>query len=565
MATGTLQSSAIFPASSGINADVYDALGAPATFPFGALLASGELAGTGHFATVAVPSFSENGTRERSFSDDYYYRVQINPAVLALGALTNSLSRSVSVWNAHIYSAPITLSSITGTGTQGITETGPSLPTTYTPNLAVTYTIGVSTEGPAVIDASYSFSFSGGETPVLFVTGLRIVAWTMLPDWAQPVKEKLAWQTDMLRAWTGAEMRRATRIAPRRSFSFVAQVSQQERRTMETVLFAWSAQVWAIPIFPDGQRITSPVAGAATSIVCVTDNRDFVAGGLALLMADAVTFELVQVSAVSTGLLDLLNPTQNAWPAGTMIFPVRQARLLSFPKMARESGSWATVTPDFTIVEACDWPAATGLATYRTAPVLENSPDSETGQDAGYDREAVVIDNTTGAIEVDDRAGIGFPHWSHAWFMQGAAARSSLRALLYLLKGRQGEIWVPTYQADLVVQADIGSGATVLTVQNVGYTVYLQAAQNRQDIRIELWNGTVYYRRITGATVLTSAQENISIDSALSSATPASAIRRISYMTLSRLAADQIEIDHETALDGLATCTTPFQAVEHAL
>lgn len=565
MTTGIVASSAIVPASSGINSHVYDALGGPQVYPFGGVAASDELAGAGTFHLLAIPAFSPSGYRAHSFSDDYYYRVQINPGALALGALTNNLSRSVSVWNAHIYSPAITLTSLVGTGTQGITETGPALPTTYTPNLAVTYTIGVSTEGPAVIQASYDFGFSNGENPILNITGLRIVAWTVLPDWAQPVKERLAWQTDVLKGWTGVEMRRATRTAPRRSFSFMTQASQQERRIMETVLFAWSAQVWALPIFPDGQRITAPISAAAVSISCVTNDRDFAAGGLGLLMTDPVTFELVQIETVSSGLLSLLNGTQNAWPAGAMLFPVRQARLLSMPKIARESGSWATVTPDFTIVEPCDWTPASGLATYRTAPVLEDSPDSESGQDANYTREAVIIDNTTGYPEVDDRAGIGFPHFSHAWFMQGAAARTAFRALMYLLKGRQGEVWVPSYQSDVVVQANIGSGATVVTIQNIGYATYLQGAQNRQDVRIELYSGAVYYRRITGASTLSSAQENISIDSALPLAVAPTDVRRISFMTLCRLSGDVVDIDHLTALDGLATTTTAFQAVNHNL
>lgn len=567
MTTGVLASDAVYPTVAGINAQVYDALGAPAAFPFAGYLAALDLSGAESFAVVPITALSWTGTRALSFSDDYYYRIQINPPVLALGALANNLSRTVYVWNAHIELTSATLTAITGT-IAGVSYSGPALPTVYKPNQSDAYVVTVTTLGPAIISGTYGFTWNTGELVPLVISGIRIVAWTYRPDYQSPPVERLAFQTDVLGAWSGAEQRRALRIAPRRAFSFLAQVEQQERRQMETELFQWSAQIWALPIWPDGQALSSPVSAGASSIACVTDYRDFAVGGLALLLTDGVTFELVQVGAVASGLLTLLagTTTADAWPVGTRLYPIRQARLLTYPKIKRDSGVNADVAVDFTIVEPCDWPAASGLPTYRGAPVLEDSPNDADGQDAAYYREALIIDNSTGAIEVDDRAQVGFPHFSHGWWLKGAAARAAYRSLLYLLKGCQGEIWVPTYQLDLRVVVDIAGNATVITVENVGYAVYLSAAQNRQDVRVELFSGAVYYRRISAATTLSAAQEQLSIDSALSSSPiPVSTIRRVSWLTLCRQTSDVAEIQHLTALDGLATSTMPLQAVQHAI
>lgn len=568
MTTGIIASDAVYPTSAGINALVYDSRGGVATFPFGALTTIlATLWGAESFLVPSEPHFSYTGNRARSFSDDYYYRIQINPPTLNLGALANNLVRTVYVWNGHIELASVVLNSIGGT-IAGVSYTGPSLPTTYKPNQSDAYVVSITTQGPAVITGAYTFTWSTGEAVPLDVTGIRVVAWSYRPDWQSKVLERLAFQTDVLPAWSGAAQRRAGRIAPRRSFSFASAVERQERRQMETTLFQWSSQIWALPIWPDGQALAAALAAGSSSIACVTDNRDFVVGGLAMLLTDGVSFELVQVGAIAPGLLGLLAGTTTAdnWPVGTRLYPVRQARLLAYPRLLRDSGVAATAGVDFTIVEPCDWPAASGLPTYRGAPVLEDSPDAAAGQDASYQREAIIIDNSTGAIEVDDRAGVGFPHFSHAWWLRGAAARSAFRSLMYLLKGRCTEIWVPSYQLDISIKADIGPSASVLTIENIGYSVYTDAVQNRQDIRIELASGTVYYRRIAAATPLSSALEQISIDSALSSSTVAAAsIRRVSFLTLCRLAADTVEIQHETALDGLAVATTPFQAVQHAI
>jgi len=71
----------------------------------------------------------------------------------------------------------------------------------------------------------------------------------------------------------------------------------------------------------------------------------------------------------------------------------------------------------------------------------------------------------------------------------------------------------------------------------------------------------VYYRRINNA-VEAGATETLTLSASLSgSAIAAGAIRRISFMALSTLASDEVEIDHVTDQDGVATVTLGWQAV----
>ncbi|MBS0364899.1 MAG: hypothetical protein JSR67_03635 [Proteobacteria bacterium] len=567
MATGVLTSAQIYPTSSGINAGVYDSRAAQWSYPVAGILRPATIAGPLSFIVPAIPSYAMTGKLATGFYDDFYNRIHVSPVALALGALASNLSRTVQVWNAHV-SVSETLNTISASGDPGISITGPATPTTYAPNQAINYSVTILTDGPPVINASYLFTFADGETVLLPITGVRLAAWSVIPNWDGPVLEGLAWQTDILRAWSGKEMRRATRIAPRRTFRFDALAQQVERRILETALFAWSAQTWALPIWPDGQLLGAGVAAGATSIPCTTANIDFAAGGLAILIADAETFEMVQVQSISPTGLTLSAPTQNMWGTNARLYPVRQAKLLQYPAVTRENGVIASISPTFTITEPCDWPAASGLPTYRGLPVLEDSPDDATGQESGFSRQAAIIDNTTGAIEIDDQAQLGFPHYQHSWFLQGTAARAAFRSLLYSLKGRQGELWVPTYHLDLTLLQDITAGATTILTENIGYSTYAAGAQNRQDIRIELLSGTVYYRRITGGIALSSTQESLSIDSSIGVVIPAANVRRISFMALCRLSSDLTEIVHETAATaaaGLATAVTPFTAVNHAV
>jgi len=97
-------------------------------------------------------------------------------------------------------------------------------------------------------------------------------------------------------------------------------------------------------------------------------------------------------------------------------------------------------------------------------------------------------------------------------------------------------------------------------VEWFGYTRYLSGRINRRDIRIELNNGTIFYRRITGASEVSAAVERLSIDSQLGQNVAPSAIRAISFLTMCRLDADDIEIAHLTN-QGLAQATTNWRAV----
>ena len=560
--TGTLQSGAAYPVSSGINVGAYDAR-ALILWPYGATIAAG-LKGNGA-RTLRIPphlAIAHNGSKQRGFVDDWYERIHITPSAITLGVFVNRVSESVRVWNAHLSASQI-LESISGTQTTGIDFSGPSLPTEYRPNSSQTYKFTVSTIGPATVSSVYTYLFASGEYTSLGISGIRVVAWTSSPDWSNVVTEKLEWKTDILRTWSGAEQRRALRISPRRSFQYTSTVSDQERKLAETRLFAWTSHEWALPIWPDGQYLSVAISQGAGTISCKTANRDFVDGGLAIVMTSAAAYEIVQVTTVSDDSLLLSIGTQKAWAVGARLYPVKLARTLENPKITRLSGKDASIDGTFTLVDISDWDTDS-VTTYRGYPVLEDSPDSETGQDAEYQRYTSTVDADTNlAIAVDDRAGVGFPQVAHSWWINGASAMAKFRALMYTLKGCQGEIWVPTYQADIRITADVTAGASVLSIEAMDFAVHLDSVQNRRDIRLELMGGTVYYRRVNGASQQDDGTELISLSESLPVDIPSASVRRISFMTLSRLSSDTVEIQHLQDNSGLATCITTFVGVQH--
>lgn len=501
-----------------------------------------------------------------NFVADYYDRIQISQGLLALGNVVSSVVQTIGVWNAWRYKSE-TLNTLNSINASGINVTGPgTLPIIFGVNQMFPWTFTVTTLGSPTIDAFYIWSFASGEVVQLEITGNRITAWALTPDWANGVKETLQFKTDVMQSfWSAKEQRRALRIAPRRIFEFSVDAAQQDRRFIEAALFTWSAMVWALPIWADGQQLTTAANPGDTIVACDTVNRDFVGDGLAILIFSATKYEVLQIDVYSSSSIVLAHPIVGTWPVGSKIYPARTARLNGYPQLTKINGQMASIHPSFTVIEPCDWTAASGLPAYRSNPVLENSPNDADSNTQSYERQAVTIDNQTGAIEVIDNANIGFSLRSHAWFLQGRSQRAAFRALMYLLKGRVGEMWVPTYNSDLKLVSPIAPTDTGIVVETTGYTLFLVNQLNRKDIRIELTSGTIFYRRITGASIVDANTESLSIDSSLGQAIAVAQIRRISYMAMSRLNTDSIDIMHHTKDDGVASAVTPFRALNHDL
>ena len=102
------------------------------------------------------------------------------------------------------------------------------------------------------------------------------------------------------------------------------------------------------------------------------------------------------------------------------------------------------------------------------------------------------------------------------------------------------------------------SGRT-LDIEAVGYTDHLLQQPGRQDVRIELTNGQVHYRRVVSANTTTVGERLDVLYVAKHE------IAKVSYLSLSRLESDQISWAHQTDADGVAVVTVLFRAVREEL
>jgi hypothetical protein len=497
----------------------------------------------------------------RTYLLDFYYRIHVKPSRLDLGNVITTQTRSIDVWNAWPDQAR-SLTELQELAAAGITATGEGpLPLSFNPLQQRTWQIAVSIDGPPVIDATLSWLFAGLDPVSIAITGNRLIAWMIPPDWANNLTESLTWLTDVQNAVDGSQVRQPCLPVPRREWEFSAIADGSERRVVENALFDWSSRRWALPVWVDVTWLKASIP-AGTSVIAVdTTGLDFVEGGLVILYASASSYELGEILTLTTAAITLKQPTVKAWGKGARLLPCRTATLTDFPTLRRKSDQQIQTQVRFQAAEDCEWPAIAPAALYLGIPVLETRSNEPEDLAAAYGRQIVTIDNDIGTPTIDDFSDLTWPTQPFYWLVQGRAARAALRSLLYWFQGRGNALWLPSGNDDVTLLTTVASGATAITVAWAGIARHLHGQPGRRHLRIELLSGTVYYRKVVDSAEVDEQTEQLSIDSALGVTVAPAQVRKISWMMLATLNSDRVEIGHVHDSEGLATVGATFIGV----
>jgi len=388
-----------------------------------------------------------------------------------------------------------------------------------------------------------------------------MIAWPVPPDWSESVTETLEWSTDVLQgSRTGSTQRRALRGAPRRTFSWQSLSAWQDRRLLDLMLADQGAFGWLLPIWPDGQTLSGAGAGNI-AIQCETTGYDFVGGGQALVWQSPRYAEVVGIDTVEADSILLTDSLTQSYAPGARLYPLRSAIITADAEEEALSDEIGLRKATATIIDFCAWPAAMPTATiYRSWPVLEWRPNESESPASSNKRLLTIVDNGTAPQTVIDLAERAFRAQAATWSIYGREEHTAFRSMLYSLAGRANPAWVPSFTADLRITQNISAGSNTLQIEWCGYAAYGIGRAGRQDIRIELMDGSSFCRRITKAVAGTTT-EILTLDSTIPTQITVSQIRQVSYLRLCALASDTVEVEHVADAGGQANCKLTFEEV----
>lgn len=359
--------------------------------------------------------------------------------------------------------------------------------------------------------------------------------WKTPANWQTPIIERLEWRTDVLLAYDGSEQRIALRQSPRRYFEFGFLVPTLiERQKLEAAISANGSQAWDLPIWTDSTPCTSAISHGDVVVYADTIGRDFVAGGKALLLATNGNSLIINISTLTDTQLNLSSAVVGAWPIETAVIPLRTAYLEHNQQISRFTGSAIYGVVRFLCDDISNWSTATETI-YRDYPVLTTASNWSQDITTDYQRKMQIVDFGVGGIYRDDESSLPVFIQSHHFVLDSRQKITDFRKFLYSRRGRLNALWIPTFMPDLTF---VALSSVYLDVVSIDYTTLYNQSINRRDIRIELTNGDIHYRRIVASAVISNSVERLTLNNTL----PSSDIEKISFMMFGRLDTDAIEL-----------------------
>lgn len=387
----------------------------------------------------------------------------------------------------------------------------------------------------------------------------NIAVWSIPPDWRNGMSEYLTWLTSVLQSPLGIEQRFSLRLSPRQSYEVGYTLTGPNRAYLDLLTLRSSGSPVYLPLWYEPEKLQSAIPVGTTALAISTANSEFKSCQFVFLGGRSpFEYEVVEIASVAASSITLTTGTVYAWPAGSLVYPAKKCRVQVQPAVTRFTDRVTQVQARFESLEPNKSAAVNPLGLFGSQYVLEDEPN-ESDLDVNYSRLMFEVDASTGIPELYDVSGFAAQKFS--WFAKGRAQLARLRGVLYALQGRRTPIWVPTFSADLDLVGAVAIGATTFDVKRCGFTDANGPFPNREYIVVRLRDGRRLYNKITASVILgDGSQERLSVSTAFDTAFDPNSVKRISFLALSRLDQDEVEIVHHTDSKGVSTATTVFRS-----
>lgn len=491
---------------------------------------------------------------------DWYNRIHVNPGAVDAGFVITDRSESLSVWNAYL--VPKTLASLSALGFDGISLTQPSTPPlVYEPLREHFYSLNIDSIGPADINASLTFLFSGANAPVVRVTGSRILLFPFAPNWKNPLMESLEWRTDVQRAYDGTEMRRSLRVTPRRSIEYDFTVRDDNVRLFEALTWVWQGRMFAVPMWMNRSNLTADVSVGATSISLPTTDLGFAADGIVVIFRSASDYEIVVADSVGPSSIALRYPLSRAWQEGDRVYPVLVGKMPVSMQTVRHTDRLITGKAEFMSsghINDPFIPATAASVVYDGKEVVTTRPNWKSGIENTFSHEFVTLDGGTGAILWQQTETSGRISRPYSWLLKNRSEIAAFRAFVGRLSGQWKSCWIPSWHDDMTVVDLTVAGGSTLTIGGTLFPDYVGVDTARDRIAVVMNNGTTYYRKIGGVTVV-GPNTALQLDTPFPEDVGPLTVRRVYLLLHCRMAGDKVTIPWQT--DSVADPQVVFTTV----
>ncbi len=412
-------------------------------------------------------------------------------------------------------------------------------------------TLQVLATGPPTVNSTLDFVFSTITlSPVISLS--RVVLWTLRPN--LPYRERLSFNTQIITHADGTEQRIAFRPNPRQSFDWEHTLDGgSERAAFHNLLFEWQSRVYGIPMYHEGTCTTSAITAGDTTInVRSTEYADYREGGLAVIYdTGSGTTDVLEIatSGITSTTMTFTAGIVSAYAPGVLVAPVRTARTRPQISGNRFPTDAATLKMSFEVLdnESDIGSTSAWTSTHNSKIVVDDENAVSVSMPEQFLRPIVVLDNDVGVPFFESPQDKGKRGSVKTFYAASPQKAWEVRQLIYALRGRQVSFYLPTFGKDFTPTGPLTVGDTALTVENVGYALYVDDRRPYTVVRVHFTDPATnppLIRTITASSVIDTATESLTIDTPWPATYQVSDVERIEYLELVRLDSDDIRIRH---------------------
>lgn len=363
--------------------------------------------------------------------------------------------------------------------------------------------------------------------------------WPFIPQ--REFSESLEWLTEVLSS-KSSEQRISLRDVPRHNLSFEYLLDNGQYSRARALATASSLEQHQVPLWQYVERLGVLPPGQAALPVDAA-HAEYLAGGQAVVWGDDDAFEVVDVLSTTSSSINLAAPTVGDY-ANAYVCPLRNFWMSQALEGARGASDLAKVRAYFQSTSTYALPAASpAYPVYRTFDVMDDRNVLLGDVTDKLVRDVEWVDSSFGAMEPDATLSYMTSGTQMSWDTLDRAAQWRLRCWLYARRGRQVGFWLPTWNRDLRVAADILSADTALTVADYGY----RNAYLTRDVMLTSTSGAVHYLRVVGGEAAAPGLETLHLSAATGFALPAAQVESVCFLDFARLDADRVEFHHRAA------------------
>lgn len=511
-------------------------------------------------APLAFSSQAFDGGTLRSYFDDYYNRIWvISNQNVDFGEIAGPLEVTRSFWNAFL--VPSTLSTVVENA-ENVIFSGVSPPQVFAPLQALPVVFSTNEIGPDVLSGTIEFTFSVGGIKILTFEGRRSLQWPtedFRVNWDSPYEVEIEFRTDIFVSRNGKEQRRAQRRKPRKRITYQSIFDNKQLRKYNAIIASRQTRTFTIPEETKTVKLAASAATGTDTLVFDTVPEWVVPNYNYMLLLDNRR-EIVRVDSVSGNTVSLVGNLQNDWLIDDYLVPVHTVRTSTNISAPLVTNTVSIVNQTWEVEPTTEPFEQNSIQYdfYEGYPVFNENHNwlSSLSVEKNYNREEVDF----GKGRVRYYTPIDFPNQVRGLSLltESLSRIESIKTFFKEMRGRAGEFWLPTWERDLELIADVAVNTDRLLCEGTELFEYYPEDKVFRNIYMVLKDGTTLFRRIESYQLLGDNTE-VQVTEPLPALTVGD-VELICFLPRTRFASDTLTISWLTR--EVASANISFQTLE---